>query len=413
MKTKSLWFATAAAVVLTGMTMMTSCSKDDYELPEVIESEVYDEGEAGEVRAEVGTEGTQLSYESWIMVRGITRASFDNKVSVTLNNAFNNVDSVIEVGSFNLGECRTELVYEAANSRRQDFVTVTDSLLMYKVTFDVFSFSYDLYHEIGIYDDGITRQTMPYHPIGNIRDNGYTLTDLDFIIEDNGEGEQVVYLRKRFDHSVSLDFNGKTYTLTAKIELRLYAGAHPAVVSSRLIASGIRDVKNELWTGTYTSWAEVEHRYSDGSIGNKTYTIENMRTEIDADIEKYKELPDADLRLAGAGFADAVVRDTVGMPERMVVCEVRRRYDVEYNYFTLSYPVSEYEAYYDDGLTRFEMPSLKYTDIREEHELRYVGKYEGDERDYLEYYFTQLIRGTFGDGEHEASESFQVIVYTE
>ena len=413
MKTKSLWFATAAAVVLTGMTMMTSCSKDDYELPEVIESEVYDEGEAGEVRAEVGTEGTQLSYESWIMVRGITRASFDNKVSVTLNNAFNNVDSVIEVGSFNLGECRTELVYEAANSRRQDFVTVTDSLLMYKVTFDVFSFSYDLYHEIGIYDDGITRQTMPYHPIRNVRDNGYTLTDLDFIIENNGEGEQVVYLRKRFDHSVSLDFNGKTYTLTAKIELRLYAGAHPAVVSSRLIASGIRDVKNELWTGTYTSWAEVEHRYSDGSIGNKTYTIENMRTEIDADIEKYKELPDADLRLAGAGFADAVVRDTVGMPERMVVCKVRRQYDVEYNYFTLSYPVSEYEAYYDDGLTRFEMPSLKYTDIREEHELRYVGKYEGDERDYLEYYFTQLIRGTFGDGEHEASESFQVIVYTE
>ena len=214
MKTKSLWFATAAAVVLTGMTMMTSCSKDEPLLPEVIESEVYDEGEAGEVRAEVGTEGTQLSYESWIMVRGITRASFDNKVSVTLNNAFNNVDSVIEVGSFNLGECRTELVYEAANSRRQDFVTVTDSLLMYKVTFDVFSFSYNLYHEIGIYDDGITRQTMPYHPIRNVRDNGYTLTDLDFIIEDNGEGEQVVYLRKRFDHSISLDFNGKTYTLT-------------------------------------------------------------------------------------------------------------------------------------------------------------------------------------------------------
>ena len=50
MKQKDLWFATAAAVVLTGMTMMTSCSKDDYELPEVIESEVYDEGEAGEVR---------------------------------------------------------------------------------------------------------------------------------------------------------------------------------------------------------------------------------------------------------------------------------------------------------------------------------------------------------------------------
>ena len=76
---------------------MTSCSKDDYELPEVIESEVYDEGEAGEVRAEVGTEGTQLSYESWIMVRGITRASFDNKVSVTLNSELKNVSAVCPV----------------------------------------------------------------------------------------------------------------------------------------------------------------------------------------------------------------------------------------------------------------------------------------------------------------------------
>ena len=413
MKTKSLWFAVALGAALTGMTMMTSCSKDEPLLPEVIESEVYDEGEAGEVSAQSGTQGTQLSYESWIMVRGTTRASFDNKVSVILNNTFSNVDSVIEVGSFNLGECRTELVYEAANSRRQDFVTVTDSVLMYKVTFDVFSFSYDLYHEIGVYDDGITRQTMPYHPIRNIRDNGYTLTDMDFVIEDSEKVGQVVYLRKRFDHSISLDFNGKTYTLTAKIELRLYAGAHPAVVSSRLIASGIRDVKNELWTGTYTSWAEVEHRYSDGSVGRKTYTAEQMRGEIESSIQKYKVLPDANLKLVKAGFTDAVVRDTVGLPERMVVCEVRRQYEVKYNHFVLNYPVSEYEAYYDDGLTRFEMPSLKYTDIREEHELRYVGEYKGDERDYLEYYFTQLIRGTFGKGIHEASESFQIIVYTE
>lgn len=413
MKTTSLWFAVALGAALTGMTMMTSCSKDEPLLPEVIESEVYDEGEAGEVSAQSGTQGTQLSYESWIMVRGTTRASFDNKVSVILNNTFSNVDSVIEVGSFNLGECRTELVYEAANSRRQDFVTVTDSVLMYKVTFDVFSFSYDLYHEIGVYDDGITRQTMPYHPIRNIRDNGYTLTDMDFVIEDSEKGGQVVYLRKRFDHSISLDFNGKTYTLTAKIELRLYAGLHPAIISSQLITSGIRDVKNELWTSTYTSWAEVEHRYSDGNIGRKTYMVEQMRGEIESSIQKYKVLPDANLKLVKAGFTDAVVRDTVGLPERMVVCEVRRQYEVKYNHFVLNYPVSEYEAYYDDGLTRFEMPSLKYTDIREEHELRYVGEYKGDERDYLEYYFTQLIRGTFGKGIHEASESFQIIVYTE
>ena len=412
MKTKSLWFVMAAAAVLTGM-MMSSCSKDDYELPEVIESEVYDEGEAGEVKAEVGTEGTKLSYESWIMVKGITRASFDNKVSVTLNNRFNHVEEVVEVGSFELGECRTELVYELSDTRQQDFVTVSDSVLVYKVMFDNFSFGYDLYHEVAVYDDHVTRQTMPYHPIRNIRDNGYTVTDLDFVIEDSEKGGQVVYLRKQLDHSISLDFNGKTYTLTAKIEIRLYAGAHPAIVSSQLVTSGIKDVKNELWTSTYTSWAEVEHRYSDGSSGRKTYIVEQMRGEIETSIQKYKVLPDADLKLSKSGFTDAVVRDTVGLPDRLVVCKLKRQYEVEYNYFTLSYPVSEYEAYYDDGVTRFEMPSLKYTDIREEHELRYIGEYQGDERDYLEYYFTQEINGAFGEAVHQASESFQVIVYTE
>ena len=410
MKTNKFMQFMAAAVVVCGMLTMTSCEKDDYELPEVIESEVYESGVSSEVKSQSGTEGTQLSYESWIMVKGITRASFDNKVSVTLNNTFNNVDSMIEVGSFHLGECRTELLYEAAGNRRQDFVTITDSVLTYKVTFDVFSFSYDLYHEIGTYDDGITRQTMPYHPIRNIRDNGYTLTDLDFVKEDSEKGGQVVYLRKQFDHSISLDFNGQTYTLTAKIELRLYAGVHPAIVSSEIINSGISNVEHNLWTSRYTSWVEVKHRYSDGSTGNKTYKVEDMWAEIDADIEKYKELPDANLKLTSAGFADTFVRDTVGMPERIVICKISRRYEVKYNYFTLSYPVSEYEAYYDDGLTRFEMPSLKYANVREEHELRYIGEYKGDERDYLEYYFTQKVLASLGEASHEASKEFQVIV---
>ncbi len=413
MKTNKFMQFMAAAVVVCGMLTMTSCEKDDYELPEVIESEVYESGVSSEVKSQSGTEGTKLSYESWIMVKGITRASFDNKVSVTLNNTFNNIDSMIEVGSFHLGECRTELLYEAAGNRRQDFVTVTDSVLTYKVTFDVFSFSYDLYHEIGTYDDGITRQTMPYHPIKNIRDNGYTLTDLDFVKEDSEKGGQVIYLRKQFDHSISLDFNGQTYTLTAKIELRLYAGVHPAIVSSKLVDSGIKDVKNELWTGTYTSWAEVEHRYSDGSVNHKTYTAEQMRGEIESSIQKYKVLPDAELKLKKAGFADAFVRDTVGLPERMIICKVRRQYEVEYNHFKLMYPVSEYEAYYDDCLIRFEMPSLKYTNIHEEHELRYIGEYKGNERDYREYYFTQNVMANFGEAVHEASEEFQVIVYTE
>ena len=214
MKTKSFFMhVSAAAAVICAMFVMVSCDKDDPLLPEVIESEVYEVGEAGEVTAQSGTEGTSLSYESWIMVRGMTRASFDNRVSVTLNNEFANVDSIIRVSTFELGEMRTALVYETAGNRQEDFVTVTDSVLVYKVMFNEFEFSYDLYHEIAVYDDGVTRQTMPYHPIRNVRDNGYEVEDLDFVTEDNGEGGKIVYLRKLLKHSIAVDFNGETYTV--------------------------------------------------------------------------------------------------------------------------------------------------------------------------------------------------------
>ena len=417
MKTKSLWFAVALGAALTGMTMMTSCSKDDYELPEVIESEVYDEGCAEEVKAEVGTEGTQLSYESWIMVRGITRASFDNKVSVTLNNAFNNVDSVIEVGSFNLGECRTELVYEAAGNRRQDFVTVTDSLLMYKVTFDVFSFSYNLYHEIGRYDDGITRQTMPYHPIRNVRDNGYTLTDLDFIIEDNGEGEQVVYLRKRFDHSISLDFNGKTYTLTAKIELRRNLGTAPCIVESEVLdegkdvlQSGIFGALSEVY---YQSWIKVRQSWSDGKVTEETYVNDcAVRVELNSESKKYKVLPDANIVREKAAVVLGETEETAeGSPTEYIRSRVyHQSYVIMYNYFTLTYEFRDMVPVYDDNVTRHEMPHYRFEEFRDSFRLSAPADDVVDGKPAWGYVFYSEIAFKFGDVESAFDEDISVYV---
>ena len=62
MKTNKFWFVMAAAAMLAGTTMMTSCEKEEeISKREVIESEVLDEGVAQEVTEEVGTECTQLS----------------------------------------------------------------------------------------------------------------------------------------------------------------------------------------------------------------------------------------------------------------------------------------------------------------------------------------------------------------
>ena len=408
MKTKDLWFVMAAAAMLTGMTTLVSCSEDDEPLPEVIESEVYDEGMAEDVTAEVGTESTKLSYESWIMVRGQTRASFDNRVSVTLYNEFANPDSIIEVPTFELGEYENRLVDGVNGTREEGFVSISDSILRYEVVFRDFSFSYDLYHEVAIYDDGITQQTMPYHEIRNIRDHGYTLTDMDFLVDENNS----VFIRKQLDHSITIEFNGQDYDLTAKIELRYYSGSHPAVVASRLIDSGINYVTTDEWNTIYTAWADVEHEYSDGSRGTVRHNTEQMMIGLVQETETYKELPDANLELLASGFAgDSIVEPTYSVAP-VNIGTLTRKFEVNYNYFTLSCEVVEPYAYYYDGIIRFDFPCLKYTNVSVDYELKLIGEYVGvSGRHYNAYILTQEITGSLGEGQHVAGNDVQIIVY--
>ena len=76
MKTKKNWFVIMAAMIMSSIVFMTSCSEDDEPaLPEVIESEVLDEGLDSNVSSQPNTApdgtslGTKLSYKSWIMVK--------------------------------------------------------------------------------------------------------------------------------------------------------------------------------------------------------------------------------------------------------------------------------------------------------------------------------------------------------
>ncbi len=79
MKTSKMWFVVMAAMIMSSVMFLTSCSENDEpELPEVIESEVLDEGIDNNVQSQTNvapdgtTIGTTLSYKSWIMVKGQT-----------------------------------------------------------------------------------------------------------------------------------------------------------------------------------------------------------------------------------------------------------------------------------------------------------------------------------------------------
>ena len=165
MKTKKNWFVIVAAMIMSSVMIFASCSSDDDPiLPDVIESEVLDDGIDSNVTSKSnvapdGTNlGTKLSYKSWIKVKGQTRAAFENKVEVTLNNAFNNTDTLVKVYNFIVEPPKVEVFNRKRSERKEGFVTVSDSVLVYSVQFAEFSFDYELDFEHAVYNDGVTKK---------------------------------------------------------------------------------------------------------------------------------------------------------------------------------------------------------------------------------------------------------------
>ena len=403
MKTTSLWFAVALGAALTGMTMMTSCSKDDFELPEVIESEVYDEGRAEEVKAEVGTEGTTLSYESWIMVRGTTRASFDNKVSVILNNTLNTVNEEIEVENWNMGEVRTNVSYKEGDVREDGFVTVTDSILVYSVAFDNFSFDYELVYQVPVYDDGVTEQQMPYHRYENIVDKGGSLTDLDPL----NDGDYV-YARKLYQHVIEVTFGGEVYEVTANITLlrRLGSADEPYVVKSRLISYGASVVNDAV-----LSMLIVEQTWSDGRVEEKHYNV-NLNAYVMSEtlreitITDYKD----DLKIINGVINDGKVysRNQEDKFVTSYVCE--QVYTVNYNYFSVSLTLVHDIAVYDDGVSTFEFPTFEFGKITDETTFTFNNSSQDEQGAYDVYIFKHRIVAEFDELRPEGEAVTSVVV---
>lgn len=276
MKTKKFWIVTAAAVVLSGMAV-TSCSSDDEPivppLSEIVESEVLESGCSNDVSETSGTEGTSLSYESWIYVRQTTRATSENKISVTLFNRFNNVVAESEAADFNFGEPTEEISYRVSDSRvEQNYVTVTDSVLVYGLTYaNGFKLEYELMFETPEYNDGVTKQTMPYHKVERIVDNG---TNISAMANETRDGKN--YYRKLLQNSITVVYNGRNYDVAASVVVRAEIPDEDVLLSSEKVNEGLELVSTDAENacGVYRSWIEVEQSWSQS--GKKTVKKETL-----------------------------------------------------------------------------------------------------------------------------------------
>lgn len=343
----------AAAAAICGMVLTSSCEKDPL-LPEVIESEVYDNGSAGEVTVTPASDGTSLSYESWIMVRGVTKGAFDNRVAVTLNASMPNVAETRDVAVWDFGTSRIVQTREAGESRTEGFVTITDSVLVYTVVTEEFEFSYRLHYEVGVYDDGVTRQVMPYHYFGNIRDNGGVTEAADSYVDGD-----YAYARRIFRHSISVEFGGRTCEVKAEVTLRRALGpaGAPYVVRSEVVD---KSVTAKAEGDGFLSTITVRSLMSTGEEREETYSAE-LPAGGESNYARACE-PDcayADVRRLNMTLEPVSVSwEEYG--ERVTLKRISENCVVHYNAFDLEIPFYRYGALFDNGVLIEEMACCEY-----------------------------------------------------
>ena len=400
-------FLMALVIALTSIAF-TSCGPD--ELPEVIASEVFGQGmeetitETPESELEGAEIAAELSYKSWILVKGETRGSFEEKVEVTLTNVFNNTETMVEVDDFNLGEYTTSLSSKIRKTREEGFVDIVDTVLIYTVDFEDFSYDFEIEYEVATYDDGVTKQLMPYHRLGVIRDKGITsFQELDFIVDN----DDAVYLRMLLTHKISVEFCGKTYDLVANVELRRYVGQHPCVVKSVNTDANVCFTGNEI-----VSTLVMERTWSDGSF-EKEDVVCRMPLYLEplvidgVKISGYND----DLEIISYGVADG--ESELRYDDDFVkIYHYNHTYYVNYNYFTLNMGFVKGMAYYNDGIFEREFPNLEVESFANaEPIVRFLNDGSDENGDYSVYMLEQTVIGKISNTTFECTGTKEFAVY--
>jgi len=265
-----------------------SCSEDDPfddKNEVVIESNVLEQGTDSEVIAdESGTDGISLSYDTWIRVyRRTNQASTEaggEIVTVTLNNVIENEnsDEVSALTKSRAGNdvsdgeeyfCR--ISYEAQDEPRQikKYVTVQDSVLLFTRVIGETEITHRFLYQVAVYDDGKTKQVMPYYRYENVKDCGLKV---EVENETSAEG---AYKVMRYISTVSVDFNGKTYTSVKTAEKREAVADY--LISSKVVAEDkdLLEQDNKTgYKGQSVSWIEVEQVWSES--GTKRFKVETV-----------------------------------------------------------------------------------------------------------------------------------------
>ena len=327
---------------------LASCEKDEAVTPPDSDSEQVLPGTAGEVTEAVTTEGGySLSYRSCIALPEGGSAEVDLTASLPASGT--TTEEIVSNWDY-AEEAAINSVYSGEFNREENGFIITDSLLVYTVSYGTFELTFEFPYETAQYDG----TDVPEYRF-EIKDKGGK-----FELIDSKERDGKAYALREYTHTVEAVFGGKSYEVSKSILLMRELGPanEPYLLSSEVVeVSPFRFDPTNSYFGTTAIC--VNQRWSDGRSGEKGYlylpltSIEPITTEI-PEISNYQE----ELKIVETYEIQTSIERSPTVSE-VFIYDYKRHYVVNFNYFMIEYDVAtSVDLSFDNGLVEYDFPNV-------------------------------------------------------
>lgn len=327
---------------------LASCEKDEPELNPGGPTEQVLPGTAGEVTEAVTTEGGYaLSYRSCIALPEGGSAEVDLTASLPASGT--TTEEIVSNWDY-AEEAAINSVYSGEFNREENGFIITDSLLVYTVSYGTFELTFEFPYETAQYDG----TDVPEYRF-EIKDKGGK-----FELIDSKERDGKAYALREYTHTVEAVFGGKSYEVSKSILLMRELGPanEPYLLSSEVVdVSPFRFDPTNSYFGTTEIC--VNQRWSDGRSGEKGYlylplaSIKPITTEI-PEINNYQE----ELKIVETYEIQTSIERSPSVSE-VFIYDYKRHYVVNFNYFMIEYDVAtSVDLSFDDGLVEYDFPNV-------------------------------------------------------
>lgn len=385
MKKTTFWYVLALSVSLIAGGM-TSCEKDEPELNPGGPTEQVLPGTAGEVTEAVTTEGGYaLSYRSCIALPEGGSAEVDLTASLPASGT--TTEEIVSNWDY-AEEAAINSVYSGEFNREENGFIITDSLLVYTVSYGTFELTFEFPYETAQYDG----TDVPEYRF-EIKDKGGK-----FELIDSKERDGKAYALREYTHTVEAVFGGKSYEITKSILLMRELGPanEPYLLSSEFVS--LEKINDNY--GIFCNLL-LYQRWSNGEEGSQVYYFTvgssfRKPTLTSLIIDDY----DNDLAIINTSLSKENKEEMFQDP-CFSYTYIEQNYTVEFNYnLNLEYTVFYFDdIVYDDGVLVYkDFPDGSFVDFDNDFDMiPYEDAYEENGVLTQVYTFIHNLSGTRAD----------------